>query len=162
MLKNCKFCSKQFEASHFNQGMCSDDCRMSGRRISKSKYKMTEKGVAATKRWQSSDRFKENEKKYRQKPKAKALAVDRAARYIKSNPAAYERRLRSMSLAQKAKRHSLKDWWMKESSKGCRNCGSILALTIDHIIPMSKGGRDDLSNLQCLCKSCNSSKGNRL
>lgn len=31
---------------------------------------------------------------------------------------------------------------------------------IDHIIPQSLGGKDVLSNLQCMCKSCNRSKKN--
>lgn len=33
--------------------------------------------------------------------------------------------------------------------------------TIDHIIPVSRGGTDDPSNLQLLCQPCNSSKGTR-
>jgi len=32
--------------------------------------------------------------------------------------------------------------------------------TIDHIMPLSKGGTGDLGNLQLLCASCNNEKGN--
>ena len=43
----------------------------------------------------------------------------------------------------------------------CRHCGSTERLSIDHIIPWSKGGAHEESNFQTLCRSCNSSKGAR-
>ena len=42
----------------------------------------------------------------------------------------------------------------------CRNCGSRRRLSIDHIIPVSKGGQTIKENLQTLCTSCNIKKGN--
>ena len=41
------------------------------------------------------------------------------------------------------------------------DCLASEGLTIDHIIPVSRGGTDDLANLQFLCRSCNASKGDR-
>lgn len=42
----------------------------------------------------------------------------------------------------------------------CLCCGAThTPLTVDHIIPISQGGTNDLDNLQPLCQSCNSAKG---
>lgn len=41
-------------------------------------------------------------------------------------------------------------------------CGISEALTLDHIEPLSRGGSDDLENLQFLCRSHNSQKGARV
>ena len=42
--------------------------------------------------------------------------------------------------------------------KKCRYCLSKENLTIDHKQPLTKGGTDDLKNLQCLCERCNKMK----
>jgi hypothetical protein len=41
----------------------------------------------------------------------------------------------------------------------CVKCGTHRDLSLDHILPWSKGGADTAANLQTLCRSCNSSKG---
>ena len=45
---------------------------------------------------------------------------------------------------------------------GCDFHFPFHALTLDHIVPRSRGGPDAPENLQLLCASCNSKKGNRL
>lgn len=46
-------------------------------------------------------------------------------------------------------------------SSACVACGSYDKMTMDHIIPLSRGGKHSIGNLQPLCFSCNSSKNNR-
>lgn len=41
----------------------------------------------------------------------------------------------------------------------CVICGTWKDLTIDHIVPKSKGGTNDPGNLQTMCRICNSKKG---
>jgi len=44
----------------------------------------------------------------------------------------------------------------------CQECGCSEGLEVDHIIPLSRGGGDDLNNLQLLCKPCNSRKQDKM
>jgi len=41
----------------------------------------------------------------------------------------------------------------------CLKCGSEEGLTIDHVVPLARGGNNDVENLQTLCYRCNSAKG---
>lgn len=44
----------------------------------------------------------------------------------------------------------------------CVKCATTEGLSIDHVIPWSRGGPDHPDNFQTLCRSCNSSKGNKM
>jgi len=43
----------------------------------------------------------------------------------------------------------------------CVYCESTTKLTLDHVMPQSRGGSHDPENLVCCCSTCNSSKGTK-
>ena len=44
----------------------------------------------------------------------------------------------------------------------CQYCGSQKKLTVDHVIPRSRGGQDTWENMVVACSPCNVKKGNTL
>ena len=50
----------------------------------------------------------------------------------------------------------------KRDGMKCSYCGSTNNLCIDHIIPVRHGGEDTYDNFQVLCRSCNSSKSDKI
>jgi 5-methylcytosine-specific restriction endonuclease McrA len=50
---------------------------------------------------------------------------------------------------------------MKRDGYKCLYCGATENLTLDHILPSSRGGEDTWENLATCCGSCNVKKGNK-
>ena len=50
----------------------------------------------------------------------------------------------------------------KRDDYECQYCGSKKDLTLDHVIPRSKGGKDTWENLVACCNTCNLKKGDKL
>lgn len=49
----------------------------------------------------------------------------------------------------------------KRDKHECQYCGTYKDLTIDHVIPQSKGGKASWYNLVAACKRCNARKGDK-
>ena len=53
-------------------------------------------------------------------------------------------------------------WWKRRLAKGtCHYCGrsvSPKALSMDHIVPIARGGRSTKGNVVAACKACNTAK----
>lgn len=50
---------------------------------------------------------------------------------------------------------------MRRDGNRCQYCGSSSDLTIDHVIPKSRNGKDTWDNLITACNKCNHKKGNK-
>ncbi len=61
-----------------------------------------------------------------------------------------------------ARRLRKSNWWSKKRSKGiCYYCNSKVhpdELTIDHVVPIIRGGRSTKNNIVPCCKQCNTKK----
>jgi 5-methylcytosine-specific restriction endonuclease McrA len=65
---------------------------------------------------------------------------------------------------EKAKARAIRktQWWKRKCSKGeCYYCGNSVrpgALTMDHLVPLIRGGKSSRGNVVPACKSCNNKK----
>lgn len=50
---------------------------------------------------------------------------------------------------------------LRRDHHACQYCGSTKNLTLDHVIPRSKGGKHTWDNVVTACERCNSRKGDR-
>ena len=61
-------------------------------------------------------------------------------------------------------RFTRKNIYFRDKSR-CQYCGrrfSTRELNLDHVVPLSRGGRTSWDNVVCCCFACNHRKGNRL
>jgi 5-methylcytosine-specific restriction endonuclease McrA len=66
----------------------------------------------------------------------------------------------------KARELRLSQWWKRRRARGvCHYCGRTFAphtLTMDHLVPLVRGGRSTKGNLVPACKECNTKKRHQL
>ncbi|MBW2027953.1 MAG: HNH endonuclease [Deltaproteobacteria bacterium] len=63
---------------------------------------------------------------------------------------------------EKARRLRQSSWWMRKIQKGlCHYCNRFVGrenLTMDHVLPLSRGGKSKKGNIVPACKACNNKK----
>ncbi|MDK9708705.1 MAG: HNH endonuclease [Desulforhopalus sp.] len=70
--------------------------------------------------------------------------------------------------AERAKARDLRKtrWWQQKTASGlchyCRRKVSFHDLTMDHLVPLARGGRSTKENLVPSCKDCNNKKKSML
>lgn len=69
---------------------------------------------------------------------------------------------------EKAKARQLRasQWWKRKCARGvCHWCGKTVApgdLTMDHVLPLARGGKTTKNNVVPCCKECNIRKKSRM
>jgi len=144
------------------------------------RYQATDRGKEMVEKWVNSDNGKASAKKkgrkYRQSKKGRAAMKrmqqsqsykDTMARYMKTEKGRakiarcrHQRKSRTKSLPCTLTGAEWSDIKATYKHK-CVYCGENKPLTMDHIIPLSKGGTLTKNNIVPACVSCNSIKGNR-
>ena len=139
-------------------GICSDEKKYHREYGKRYREKNKEKIAKRVKEW---------------KKKHRKNVSEASVRWAKRNPEkkAFENNKRRVLRANAKGSHTLEEWKrLKEQyNYSCAICGKrepfigqkSERLTEDHIIPLSKGGADDIGNIQPLCFSCNCKKYNK-
>ena len=85
------------------------------------------------------------------------ISDDKYQRYLEFNSRKLVRRRANGYTSKKEIRQHVIDTY----GDSCLCCGSGDDLQIDHIVPVSMGGENNIDNLQPLCKGCNIKKGTK-
>ena len=111
--------------------------------------------------------LKKAKQKYRDSNKQKTSVYNRKYKQTHREKTREHSRKRRCLKLKIVGSHSIGEWELLKKQYGatCPCCGRAepeIVLTLDHIIPLTKGGSDYIENIQPLCKSCNSKKKNRI
>lgn len=115
-------------------------------------YYKTPKGRAYLRERNQTERCKKNNKRYQLSVlghKTSAMAASRRRARLKECEGEF----------------SIQEWdeLVKEYGNSCAYCGcNDVKMTMDHVIPITKGGRHSMDNIVPACGICNSSKNNKL
>jgi 5-methylcytosine-specific restriction endonuclease McrA len=145
--KNGKPCKKCNTSDWYKDGCCKQCSREYSRAW---KINNKQKQAAHKNSWQdrNMDKVCEYTNRWRTKNKDKVNTIknNRRTRITKAGGSFTSEEWESLKL--------------KYNNK-CLRCDKKKPLTVDHVIPVSAGGRSDIKNIQPLCRSCNSAKGTK-
>ena len=140
--RRCKVCKKRWKTENV------ETVRASTRQ---SHQKNRTKRQAYTRQWRkdNADRNRVHARTWRQRNPEKRNEISRRYRARKASAPVCDLTAEQWEAIKTQHNHK------------CVVCGSIDDITMDHIIPLSKGGSHTANNVTVLCRSCNSRKRDR-
>ena len=163
MSNSTRKCKKCGSTERYKNGTCALCAREYSR---KWRAANPEKKRKSNRRWKhdNPERNRELNRRCRKSnPEDPRKHRERSRRWKKENP--YKNRVKDQRYRARRRGNISESYDFKaiceHYDNRCVKCGEKKPLTVDHILPISKGGPDIASNIQPLCLSCNSSKGAR-
>lgn len=154
---NCKVCERVRQRAWYNQNKDYFKQRAATHR---------DEMLAATRKYNAANRKKRNiasRVRYARNPeRARQYARDWGKRNPERRAANYNR-YRTQRIGNGGS-YTPEEWQALcvKYDQRCLACQRRRRLTADHIVPVSKGGSSDISNIQPLCHSCNASKRDKI
>ncbi|MBT9167844.1 MAG: hypothetical protein DDT19_01187 [Syntrophomonadaceae bacterium] len=157
-LCNCYRCGSVFEAQRKDARYCRP-CKPIRKKLMDAKYKVANrKKIVEQMRVRRKDLYYMEKQmrwnnKWRKNNREKALAIK-----SKSQRKRYISIIGDYSVNEWL---SLKEKYM-DTCPACLRKEPEIKLSVDHILPIYKGGTNNIENIQPLCRSCNSKKQTKL
>jgi 5-methylcytosine-specific restriction endonuclease McrA len=172
--KKCKKCGETKNISEFYINIKNDclytpckECRKLYRSLHREDRKEGDKKYRDTHKQQRqiSNKNRWNKRTEQERERDRKKAHDRSKMFLSNNPekrVEYNNNRRASKMNAGGRGVTLEQWNNVKSEYNylCVYCGKHKPLTIDHVVPISKGGLHDVSNIVPACGSCNSRKGN--
>ena len=125
---------------------------------------LIQRKLEQSRKWrrEQPEKVRQSQRKYRESHPE--IYREATKKYFKANPEIK----RASERKRKAKKHENSIFYVSPNelkklyARPCSYCGRVGEMTLDHVVPISKGGVHGVSNLVPACGPCNFSKGQKL
>lgn len=183
-IKVCQRCGHEYQPTSPTQKYCSE-CIPVVQKVFFAKWyrENSEKVSACQAKWRKENAEKNKLRKAKYRKENLEKVSEGYATWLKENPekkrtsdAEYKKTHADRVQVYGAKRRAAKygntpieelltstEWLaiLAEAKGHCHYCDKEAKLTLDHVIPLSKGGKHSKDNVVAACAHCNCSKGNK-
>ena len=174
-LNKCKVCvrarTKRYRCEHLEQYAEYDKARANllHRVAARQKYQEEHKGEISEykKQWSAENEEKVAASKLAYYEREREEVIARSKKWAESNPDKVKSAKANNRRKRRAARHTSPGSFTAEEFEAlcegygnrCLACGDTgVALEADHVVPLTRGGSNDIGNIQPLCGSCNRKK----
>lgn len=115
-------------------------------------------------KWVEENPERSREIKQTHYDKNKEQILERKREYYKNNPDKWRiHNAKRRAVVKEAETNYISDDEISTLySSPCFYCGDTDNITMEHLIPLSRGGRHSIGNIAPMCESCNKSKNDKL